>query len=91
MKLSDDGETVEFKSVSPSFERERDSQKCNTVRMFTNAAEQDRFVSALFGLVMVKIMNSETRESFERCISDVTCWTYPGFDTIYIISWREIK
>ena len=88
MIIADDGETVEFKTVSPFFERERDGRKNNTVRLFRNPYEQDLFVSALFSLNMIRIRNPETRDSFERVISDITAFTYPTVATVYIITWQ---
>jgi hypothetical protein len=89
MIISDGGETVEFKTASPNFEREQDGRKCNTVRMFRTPGEQDLFVSSLFSLNMIRIRNPETRDSFERIITDICAFTYPTAATVYIISWEN--
>lgn len=88
MIISDDSETVEFNTVSPFFEREKDGRKCNTVRFFKNSVEQDKFISACFSLNMIRIRNPETRDSFERVITDITAFTSAGLPTVFIISWQ---
>jgi len=89
MKIENNGELVVFKSRSPYFERERDGQKCNTVRYFLNAKQQDDFVSCLFSLNTIRIQHRETNEIFERLIRDITVMTLPDLVTLYIISWED--
>jgi len=89
MKIENNGELVVFKSRSPYFEKERNNQKCNTVRYFLDAKEQDDFVSSMFSLNTVRIEHRDTNEWFERLITNITAWTLPGLVTFYIISWES--
>lgn len=88
MIISDDKENVEFKSISPYFEKERDGLKCNTERIFLTQHEEDKFVNAIFGLLTITITNSDTKECFVRVITDISYAELEGI-RLYIISWMH--
>lgn len=93
MIIDENNETVEFRTTTPYFEKERDGLKNNTVRVFTNECEEARFVSSLFNLSKIRIRNANG-DSFERLITDISVMpTIPSFiqttrNNIYIISWE---
>jgi len=80
-------EIVEFKSNPENFEKEKSGIKCNTVRIPapTGKGMDERFLQITSQRThKIKIINSETGESFIRDITDVTIWK-----GIWIISWRD--
>jgi hypothetical protein len=85
MKINEDCDTVEFRSRSPFFERERDGVKCNTVRVFLDENEEQKFVSSIFNLSKVTI--SCDGDVFSRLITDISMFIVNG-QRIYIISWE---
>ncbi len=84
---------IQFKTKTPFFEKEECGNKCNTVR---EADFGDTRFDDLMKIIQcddyggrkdkIKIVNPETKESFERIITDVTY-----FDERFIISWRHKK
>ncbi len=98
MNISDDGEVVEFKTISPIFEREERGSKGNTVRAFKNDQEELKFINAMFHLNRIKITNPVSNTSFIRLITDISVFDseifrHPKTETekIYIISWDGCK
>ena len=82
---------VDFKSVPFNYDKEKDGRKPNTLRRFSviddprrNLLERwaDLDLSPLSQ--HIRITNTETGESFERSITDVTYW-----DGWFIISWKH--
>lgn len=84
---------IQFKSKEPYFSKEEDGYKCNTVR---EVGQDDSRFDDLMELIqaddyaekraIIKIVNPQTEESFERLISDVTY-----YDERFIISWWHKK
>ncbi len=74
---------VSFKSIPAMFEKEKCGVKPNTVRdidMF-----DERFTRLIDGdSRVIRIENSETGESFQRPITDVTVWK-----DLMMISWKH--
>ncbi len=98
MIVSDDGETVEFKTVSPFFEREERGNKGNTVRAFKDDQEELKFINMMFHLNRIKIVNPANNASFIRLITDISVFDSEIFrhpktmsEKIYIISWDGCK
>lgn len=61
---------IEVKSIPENWEKERDGRKPNTVRV-------------LDGKDFIVVHNTDTKEFFEREISDITIWKNQ-----IIISWK---
>ncbi len=81
---------IQFKTITPYFEKEEDGNKCNTVRKVEDCDSRfDMLMEIIqaddYGgrLDKIKIVNPKTNESFERIITDVTY-----YDERFIISWR---
>lgn len=84
---------IQFKSKEPYFSKEEEGYKCNTVR---EVSQDDSRFDDLMELIqaddyaekkaIIKMVNPETNESFERQITDVTY-----YDERFIISWRQKK
>jgi len=86
MRITNNGETVEFKTISPYFEREKSGEKSNTVRYFKTLDEENMFISHIHRLLKVCIIEPSTGKSFERVITDIT--VLPGtIPKVFIISW----
>jgi hypothetical protein len=64
---------IEVKSIPENWEKEKDDRKPNTIR-------------ELDGKDIIAVQNTETKEFFEREISDITVWKGK-----IIISWRPIR
>ncbi len=86
MIITEDGETVEFKSDPYFFWKEKDNLKCNTERVFISKEEEKHFVNSMFGLLNIRIKNAETLEFFTRTICDISYEELLGTH-LYIISW----
>jgi len=86
MKISPDGQVVEFQSRDPYYTREKSGIKLNTVRRFLETVDGDDdyrlLVSSLFHLTKIRIIEPTTNQSFERFLTDVTY-----FDGRFIFSW----
>jgi len=80
MKIEND-DMVVFHTRSPFFEKERDGLKRNTVRNL-KATSYETMISSLFLIRKIKIINSETEDSFERTLTDVSY-----FEERFIFSW----
>lgn len=84
----DKRDLVEFKSVPEFFEKERSGKKPNTERFFEDDTDE-RLTKLDLGLAKrIRITNTDTKEAFERTITDITRWPNPnGEDLIWVISW----
>lgn len=96
MILDDENEVVEFKTVSPFFEREESGQKGNTVRFFLTETEETKFINAIFHLQKIKIVNPSNNASFSRLITDISVIDTKVFrhpkplsEKMFIISWVD--
>jgi len=86
--------TIEFKSIDSIYHKERMGLKPNTVREID--LNDDRFLALISKYyngfnekeIYIKIINADTKESFEREIEDITI-----FKNLMIISWKheEVK
>ncbi len=81
MKLSNDWETIIFKSVPAMFEKEKTGKKSNTVRRL-NTEDSKQLHEAEPYLKTICIKNTETGETFHRKLTDITEW----YD-ITVFSW----
>jgi len=82
MKMS---ELVEFKSVPENYAKEKSGVKPNTER--TVPSDDPRFSSLNERQAKrIRIINAETKEYFERIITDITWW-----DGRFTISWRHLE
>lgn len=80
---------VDFKSISPFFEKEGEGIKNNTVREFEDPQDKrkkllDKFEKGDIFDLDIKITNIETKAYFCREIRDVTI-----YKNLYIITWHE--
>lgn len=82
MKISNEGETISFKTREPWYTREKNGLKCNTVRSFSGHEEEQKFINVLFYLLEIEIVEEVTNQSFKRTISDISY-----FDNNFIFSW----
>jgi hypothetical protein len=76
---------ITFKSIPANFKKEKSGQKPNTLRK--DEPGDPRFIrlrARLPGALYIRIVNSETGESFTRSITDRTYW-----EGWWIISWRH--
>lgn len=80
---------LKFKSVPMCFDKEKSGDKANTIRKIRS--DDIRFDACMemiqtkeFGKII--IVNTETKEEFERQITDITYW-----DEQFIISWKIIS
>lgn len=85
---------IYFNTKEPFFSKEEDGYKCNTVREVYQDNDS-RFDELMFLIqaddyagikAKIVITNPQTKESFERLITDVTY-----YDERFIISWRHKK
>ena len=78
-------DVIEFKSIPKYFAKEKSDLKNNTVRIYDQADERFRLLN-LWAIKdkygKIRIVNSETGESFERHIRDITFW-----NDLWIITW----
>ncbi|KDE68982.1 hypothetical protein MWG07_09210 [Fusobacterium necrophorum] len=85
-------QVVRFKSYPKFFEKEKSGLKCNTVRVFDTYDDRIKFLYNVFSEkekdVFIEIENTETKEKFQRVISDVSTFKI-GNEEVYIISWRH--
>ncbi|EFS20848.1 hypothetical protein FSBG_00345 [Fusobacterium gonidiaformans 3-1-5R] len=87
-------QVITFRSFTEFFEKEKSGLKCNTVRMFELCDDREYILRDIMNEeikkedVILKIMNFDTGESFEREISDVSKLEVNTAE-IYIISWRH--
>ena len=85
-------QVITFKSYPEFFEKEKSGLKCNTVRMFELSDDREYILRDIINEeikkedVILKIMNANTGETFEREISDVSKFEINNME-IYIISW----
>lgn len=84
MKISNDGALITFNSREPWYSKEKEGQKCNTVRRFKEDLEIEKVLSSLFTLVEIEIVDGATNQSFRRLISDISV-----FDGRIIFSWQH--
>ncbi|EFS20673.1 hypothetical protein FSBG_00170 [Fusobacterium gonidiaformans 3-1-5R] len=87
-------QVITFKSYPEFYEKEKSGLKCNTVRLFTLSDDREYILQDIMNEeikkedVILRIMNSDTGETFEREISDVSKFEVNNVE-IYIISWRH--
>jgi hypothetical protein len=74
---------ISFKSNPEMFEKEKSGKKSNTIRNRDNYVELSVGLGHYFD--MVKIINTKTKESFIRKITDYSEW-----DGYCIISWSSV-
>lgn len=81
---------ITFKSYPEFFEKEKSGLKCNTVRFFDTCDERILFLYKIVAgeeeNAFIEIENTETKEKFQRVISDVSVIKI-GNKAVYIISW----
>lgn len=81
---------ITFKSIPEMYVKEKSGKKNNTLRKFLAEFVEDKRFSTLMKIkdenleCEIEIINTETRESFIRKITDVS--TYKGF---FIITWKH--
>ena len=83
--------TIIFKSAPEYYQKEKSGLKCNTVRQITKPDEYKAFHDfyRCFEAISnktIKIINSESGESFLRRITDISI-----FKEVYIFSWEHSK
>lgn len=87
-------QVITFRSFTEFFEKEKSGLKCNTVRLFPLNDDREYILQDIMNEeikkedVVLKIMNFDTGETFEREISDVSNFEVNNTE-IYIISWRH--
>jgi hypothetical protein len=82
--IEDTRDLLEFKSIPEIFEKERSGRKPNTLRTFENK-DDERLIKIYTGVAKrIRITNTETKETFERTITDITNW-----NENWIISWAH--
>jgi len=87
------GNTIILKSAGSYFYKERDNQKCNTVRRFSQWEELKAFqefkniFETKYSPQQIIRIDGGTEGFFEREITDISEFDGHG---IYIISWRPI-
>ena len=94
MKIQD--KTIIFKSHPSYYEREVSGKKPNTVRTLKKI-EQFELDHVWHTLTHIKIINTDTQESFTRELSDISCTFVKGQDEIFnnpeikisIFSWKH--
>ena len=74
--------TICFKSIPENYVKEKSGVKNNTLRLVT---DETKFIF-LKDCTHIKIVNTETQESFTREIRDLTY-----LDNYVIITWRDIN
>lgn len=86
-------QVITFKSYPEFYEKEKSGLKCNTVRTFFDTYDERAVILCKINLgeeknVLIEIENTETKEKFQRVISDVTVIRMAN-EAVYIISWRH--
>jgi len=80
---------IKFKSNPKFYEKEIRGIKPNTVRIFEKNDIRFKvlndFIDGDYDILYIQIINTETKKSFIRAISDVSL--YNGY---YIISWQHL-
>lgn len=81
MIISD--KTIICKSLPQHYIKEESGKKANTVRFVDESEDKSLALATLY---YIKIINSDTNESFSRVIQDITRFEYADV-IIYIFSW----
>jgi len=87
-----EGDTIIFKSVDTYFVKEKDGRKPNTVRIldeYESGIVYNRWYSGSLKKIRIELITSESPDSFERELTDIT-WCGSAFGRDYVIfSWRH--
>ena len=84
------GTKIVFKSNPENYLKEKYGAKPNTVRILSNTEWCD-FQDSLKKLKTIMIVNSDTGQSFERELRDITEWNINDDIEVWIFSWKSYK
>jgi hypothetical protein len=84
-----DGDTVIFKSASVFYQKEQKGIKPNTVRILSQP-EEEQLYKAKDQLKTIRIISTETGDSFERGITDITPAVLSNECRVFVISWHHL-
>ena len=84
------GTKIVFKSNPENYLKEKYGAKPNTVRILSNT-EWCGFQDLLDKLKTIMIVNSDTGQSFERELRDITEWNINDDIEVWIFSWKSYK
>lgn len=86
MKIEED--TIIFQSAPVFFQKEQKGIKPNTVRVLSQL-EENLLYQAKDQLKTIKIISTETGDSFERGITDITPVVLSKACRVFVISWHH--
>jgi len=87
MKISDDGDTIQFKSLPTFFKPERDGRKPTTTREIPG--EEMPADITLFDLKYIEITNTETGEKFTRSLSLILHLVEYPESSLWVFGWQH--